>query len=49
VLPTPAGAPTCVFLDDLLWLDAATLELLEHVSTDPDGRHLMLMWNQAAR
>ncbi len=28
--------PLALFLDDLQWLDAATLELLEHLITDPD-------------
>jgi PAS domain S-box-containing protein len=32
-----------LFLDDLQWLDAATLELLEHLITEPDVRHLMLI------
>jgi PAS domain S-box-containing protein len=32
-----------LFLDDLQWLDAATLELLEHLMSDPDVRHLMLV------
>jgi PAS domain S-box-containing protein len=35
--------PLALFLDDLQWLDAATLELLEHLITDPDLRHLMLV------
>jgi PAS domain S-box-containing protein len=35
--------PLALFLDDLQWLDAATLELLEHLMTDPDVRHLMLV------
>jgi PAS domain S-box-containing protein len=35
--------PLALFLDDLQWLDAATLELLEHLITDPDVRHLMLV------
>jgi serine/threonine protein kinase len=35
--------PLALFLDDLQWLDTATLELLEHVITDPDVRHLMLV------
>jgi predicted ATPase/signal transduction histidine kinase len=35
--------PLALFLDDLQWLDTATLELLEHISTDPDARHLMLV------
>jgi predicted ATPase len=32
-----------LFLDDLQWLDNATLELLEYVATDADVRHLMLV------
>jgi PAS domain S-box-containing protein len=35
--------PLGLFLDDLQWLDAATLELLEHLITDTDLRHLMLV------
>jgi PAS domain S-box-containing protein len=35
--------PLVLFLDDLQWLDAATLELLEQLITDPDVRHLMLV------
>ncbi len=35
--------PLALFLDDLQWLDAATLELLEHLITNPDVRHLMLV------
>jgi len=35
--------PLALFLDDLQWLDGATLELLEHLFTDPDLRHLMLV------
>src|SRR5258708_5819458 len=35
--------PFALFFDDLQWLDAATLELLEHLITDPDVRHLMLV------
>src|SRR5438105_533242 len=35
--------PLALFLDDLQWLDAATLELLEHLTTDPDVRYLMLV------
>jgi PAS domain S-box-containing protein len=35
--------PLALFLDDLQWLDAATLELLERLITDPDVRHLMLV------
>jgi predicted ATPase len=32
-----------LFLDDLQWLDAATLELLEHLSVDPDLRRMILL------
>jgi predicted ATPase len=35
--------PLGLFLDDLQWLDAATLELLEQLITDPDVRNLMLV------
>jgi predicted ATPase len=35
--------PLTLFLDDLQWLDAATLELLERSITDPEMRHLMLV------
>jgi PAS domain S-box-containing protein len=35
--------PLALFLDDLQWLDAATLELLEHLITDPNARYLMLV------
>jgi predicted ATPase/signal transduction histidine kinase len=35
--------PLALFLDDLQWLDAATLELLEHLISDPNVRHLMLV------
>jgi PAS domain S-box-containing protein len=35
--------PLALFLDDLQWLDAATLELLEHLVCDPNVRHLMLV------
>ena len=38
-----AEHPLALFLDDLQWLDAATLELLEHVITDSDVRHVMLI------
>jgi PAS domain S-box-containing protein len=36
--------PLALFLDDLQWLDAATLELLEYLIADPDVRHIMLVW-----
>jgi predicted ATPase/signal transduction histidine kinase/GAF domain-containing protein len=35
--------PLAIFLDDLQWLDAATLKLLEHLITHPDVRHLFLI------
>ena len=35
--------PLALFLDDLQWLDAATLELLEHLVVEPDVRNLLLI------
>ena len=35
--------PLALFLDDLQWLDPATLELLERLMTDRDLRYLMLV------
>ena len=35
--------PLVLFLDDLQWLDAATLDLIEELLTQPDVRHLMLI------
>jgi PAS domain S-box-containing protein len=35
--------PLALFLDDLQWLDAATLELLEHLVTEPEVRHVLLV------
>jgi serine/threonine protein kinase len=35
--------PLALFLDDLQWLDAATLDLIEDVLTRSDLRHLMLV------
>ena len=35
--------PLALFLDDLQWLDAATLDLLEHLVTHPDVRSLLLV------
>src|SRR6202789_1447394 len=35
--------PLALFLDDLQWLDAATLELLERLITDLDIRHVLLI------
>ncbi|WP_212626258.1 AAA family ATPase [Pseudomonas sp. PP3] len=38
-----AEHPLALFLDDLQWLDAATLDLLEDLLTNSDVRHLMLV------
>jgi PAS domain S-box-containing protein len=35
--------PLVLFLDDLQWLDAATLDLLEHLATETELRHLLLI------
>ena len=35
--------PLALFLDDLQWLDAATLELLERLISDTDLRHVLLI------
>ena len=35
--------PLALFLDDLQWLDVATLDLLEDLLTHPDVQHLMLI------
>ena len=35
--------PLALFLDDLQWLDAATLDLLEDLVTHPEVRHLLLV------
>jgi len=35
--------PLVLFLDDLQWLDAATLDLLDHLVTHSDVRHLLLV------
>jgi predicted ATPase/GAF domain-containing protein len=35
--------PLALFLDDLQWLDAGTLGLLEDLLTQPDVRHLLLI------
>ena len=35
--------PLALFLDDLQWLDAATLDLLEDLLTQPDVKHLMMI------
>jgi PAS domain S-box-containing protein len=35
--------PLALFLDDLQWLDTATLDLLEHLATHSEVRHLLLV------
>src|SRR6185369_17597575 len=35
--------PFALFLDDLQWLDAASLDLLGHLVTHPDVKHLLLI------
>ena len=35
--------PLALFVDDLQWLDTATLDLLEHLVTHPEVRHLLLV------
>jgi PAS domain S-box-containing protein len=35
--------PLVLFFDDLQWLDAASLELLEHLVAHPDVKHLLLV------
>ena len=35
--------PLALFLDDLQWLDAASLELMENLITDPNVQYLMLV------
>ncbi|HTY66498.1 MAG TPA: AAA family ATPase [Alphaproteobacteria bacterium] len=35
--------PLVLFLDDLQWLDTATLELLEHLATHPEVQHVLLV------
>jgi predicted ATPase len=38
-----AEHPLALFLDDLQWLDSATLELLKYLVTETDFRHLLLL------
>ena len=38
-----AEHPLALFLDDLQWLDTATLDLLEHLATHAEMRHLLLV------
>jgi predicted ATPase len=38
-----AEHPLALFFDDMQWLDAATLELLKNLVTEPEVRHLLLV------
>jgi PAS domain S-box-containing protein len=38
-----AEHPLALFLDDLQWLDAATLDLLENILVEPEPQHLLLV------
>jgi predicted ATPase/signal transduction histidine kinase len=38
-----AEHPLVIFIDDLQWLDRATLTLIEYLTTHPDTRHLLLI------
>ncbi len=38
-----ADHPLVLFLDDLQWLDSATLTLLEHLLTHPDVKYILLL------
>lgn len=37
------GRPLVLFIDDLQWLDSGTLHLVEHLLSDPDVRHVLLI------
>jgi len=38
-----AEHPLLIFIDDLQWLDPATLALIEQLATNPETRHLLLI------
>ncbi|MET0412300.1 MAG: AAA family ATPase, partial [Polyangiaceae bacterium] len=38
-----ARPPLVLFIDDLQWLDAGTLDLLHRLVTDPESRHVLLI------
>ena len=35
--------PLALFVDDLQWLDTATLDLIEHLATHPEVKHLLMV------
>jgi predicted ATPase/signal transduction histidine kinase len=37
------GNPLVIFLDDLHWADAASLDALRAMATDPDAKHILLL------
>ena len=36
--------PLVIFLDDLQWVDADTLKLVERIAQDPEGKPLLFLW-----
>lgn len=40
---TQQDHPLVIFLDDLQWADAASLQLIHQLMTDPDGQYLLLL------
>ena len=36
--------PLVIFTDDLHWADTASLKLMQHIISDPDARHVLLIW-----
>ncbi|WP_437281310.1 AAA family ATPase [Sorangium sp. So ce375] len=36
--------PVAVFLDDVQWIDPASLSLLEQIMSDPERGHLLVLW-----
>ncbi|MFW9264799.1 trifunctional serine/threonine-protein kinase/ATP-binding protein/sensor histidine kinase [Nostoc sp. CALU 546] len=40
---TAAGHPLVLFLDDLQWADAASVNLVENLMTDPESQYLLLI------
>jgi len=43
LLGRPEEHPVTLFLDDLQWLDLATLNFIEHLLTDPDVKYLLIL------